>query len=166
MPHRQVLKALLCSVFVLEAIGDVPGLELPPGHAGVGVRSGVLEGLLAHAVPSGSRELVVPLQQRRVVVFVARQSSVEQRAVRVIARLAIRFCAEIGEAGDVIPFRQREFGEGAADDQGQIKEYGREYMHFRDLRQANLSVVLCGVSMVVATRCCTDLRSREYSRSG
>jgi len=77
-------------------------------------------------IPSGSRELVIPLQQRRVVVFEARQSGVEQSAVRVILRLAIRFCAEIGEAGDVIPLRQREFGEGAADGQGQIKEYGSE----------------------------------------
>ena len=43
--------------------GGIPSLELPPGHAGVGVRGGgELDRLLAHAITSGSPEVIITPQ--------------------------------------------------------------------------------------------------------
>ena len=53
VPHRNVVRALLGSVCVGEALGVGIGVELPFGHAGVAVCSSVLELLFGHAVPSG-----------------------------------------------------------------------------------------------------------------
>lgn len=129
VPHRHVLYAVRWSVCVSEAPGVIPSLELPLGHAGVGIRSGELDRLLDRAIPPGSPEFVVPPEKCWMVLFVACQSSVEQRAVRISSRLASLIGTEIGDIGDPIPVWQREFGEGTADDQGEAREYCDEEPH-------------------------------------
>jgi hypothetical protein len=73
MPNRQILHAIV--IFI--AVGRIPRLELPLGHASVGVGSGVLDRFLAHAVPAGASEVVFPPEERCVVLEIALQSRVE-----------------------------------------------------------------------------------------